>query len=202
MKSAKEFKAAAREQLCGKWSQAALFTLGYLALAVVISMLEASFWNHSIITTIVIIPASFSYVTAFLEDKRTGAGFNIASLFAGYNDCLRIVGTYLLTYVYIFLWILLFIIPGIIKSISYSQVFFILKDNPELSYNAAIERSMAMMDGHKLRYFWLGLTFIGWIILGTITFGIAYFWVLPYMTAAMADFYEEVKKEYENKTAK
>lgn len=201
MKGVKEFKAAAREQLCGKWSQAALFTLVYLLLAVAISVFEGSLWNYSIITTIVIIPACFSYVTAFLEDKRTGAGFNVAMLFAGYKDFLRIVGTYLLTYLYVFLWTLLLIIPGIIKSLSYSQVLFVLKDNPELSYDAAIERSMAMMDGHKLRYFWLGLTFIGWIILGSITFGIAYFWVIPYMTAAMTDFYEEVKAEYETKIA-
>ena len=81
------------------------------------------------------------------------------------------------------------------------MVPFVLKDNPELSFNAAIERSMAMMEGHKWEYFCLILTFIGWFLLLIITAGIASLWVTPYMSATFANYYEAVKAEYETKTA-
>jgi uncharacterized membrane protein len=107
----------------------------------------------------------------------------------------------LLMAIYTSLWSLLLYIPGIVKSISYSQTAYVLRDNPGLSYNAAIERSMDMMYGYKMRYFKLLLSFIGWILLAALTCGIAIFWVYPYMQAANANFYEYVKEEYEKKVA-
>jgi uncharacterized membrane protein len=48
---------------------------------------------------------------------------------------------------------------------------------------------------------WLGLSFIGWSLLGLLTLGIGYIWLIPYMYTSYAAFYEEVKKEYlENTT--
>ena len=76
---------------------------------------------------------------------------------------------------------------------------FILRDNPEMKNNEAIELSMKMMNGHKVDLFWLYLTFIGWGILCVLTLGIGYFWLAPYVQASMVQFYEEVKAEYEQK---
>ena len=56
---------------------------------------------------------------------------------------------------------------------------------------------MAMMDGHKMELFLLELSFIGWIILGVITFGIGMLLVEPYMVTTIAHYYEDLKKEYE-----
>ena len=53
-----------------------------------------------------------------------------------------------------------------------------------------------MMKGHKFDLFFLMLSFIGWIILGAFTLGIAYMWLAPYMSATLAAFYQDVKKEY------
>ena len=38
--------------------------------------------------------------------------------------------------------------------------------------NAAIEKSMAMMENNKMKLFMLDLSFIGWAILSLFTFGI------------------------------
>lgn len=117
-------------------------------------------------------------------------------LFDGYKgNWQRIFTTTALQYIYIFLWALLLVIPGIIKGFSYAMTPYILKDNPELSNNAAIEKSMAMMNGHKMELFILELTFIGWILLGIITFGIGLLLVEPYMMTAIAHFYEDLKEE-------
>ena len=131
--------------------------------------------------------------------KRTGEDVKIEGLFDGFKDYGRVFLTSLLQNIYTFLWTLLLIIPGIIKSIAYSQTFFVLKDNPELKNNAAIERSMAMMEGHKMEYFCLMLSFIGWILLSILTLGIGLLWVTPYMSTAMAHFYEYVKEDYERR---
>ncbi len=50
-----------------------------------------------------------------------------------------------------------------------------------------------MMHGHKMDLFVLGLSFIGWAILGAITLGIAYIWIVPYMSATMINFYNDIK---------
>ena len=145
------------------------------------------------------IPMAYSYAVLFLDNKRAGEPAKVEKLFVGYNDYLRITGTALLECIYLFLWALLLIIPAFVKGVAYSQTQYVLRDYPELSGNAAIERSMAMMQGHKWEYFCLYLSFIGWILLEIITLGIAAIWVTPYMSATFANYYEYVKAEYENK---
>lgn len=91
------------------------------------------------------------------------------------------------------LWSLLLIVPGFIKYYAYAMTPYILIDNPELSANQAINLSIKMMKGHKLDLFILHLSFIGWIFLGIVTFGVGLLWVMPYMMTAQAAFYEDVK---------
>ena len=100
---------------------------------------------------------------------------------------------------YLFLWTLLFIIPGIIKSFSYAMTYFIINDHPEYSINQAITESRRMMDGHKMEYFILCLSFIGWFILSCITLGIGFLWLIPYFYTTSAAFYEEIAEEYYEK---
>ena len=72
---------------------------------------------------------------------------------------------------------------------------FILQDDPTISGNAAIEKSMRMMDGHKMDLFWLFLSFIGWIILSIMTFGIGFILLEPYINTSVAHFYEDLKEQ-------
>ena len=103
----------------------------------------------------------------------------------------------LLMAIFTFLWSLLFIIPGIVKMFSYAMTPFILEENPYLTANEAIDRSRAMMKGHKFDLFWLLLSFIGWAILCVFTLGIGTLWLTPYMQTSIASFYEDVKADYE-----
>jgi uncharacterized membrane protein len=50
-----------------------------------------------------------------------------------------------------------------------------------------------MTQGHKMDLFVLDLSFIGWMLLGSITLGIAYIWVLPYMNATHINAYNSLK---------
>ena len=106
------------------------------------------------------------------------------------------IGTGLLRGLYVMLWSLLFYIPGIIKTYSYSQTFFIKAENPNISPSRAIELSKIIMDGHKGQLFYLHLSFLGWFILSLFTcniLGILY--VIPYYNAALAFAYEEIKAD-------
>ena len=96
--------------------------------------------------------------------------------------------------IFIFLWTLLLIIPGIIKSYSYSMAGFIMSENPEISAKEAMEMSMKMMNGNKFRLFCLRLSFVGWFILGILTLGIGFLWIIPYMNSATAAFYDDVSR--------
>lgn len=91
-----------------------------------------------------------------------------------------------------YLWSLLFIIPGIIKACSYSQAMYILAENPDMGALDAINQSKEMMEGHKMEYFLLGLSFIGWILLSPFTLGLLYIWLIPYMQATFANFYRSL----------
>lgn len=112
----------------------------------------------------------------FSQFDRFGAGF-----------CMQF-----LRGLYIFLWSLLLIIPGIIASYSYSMTPYIMAEHPEYGANEAIGLSKEMMKGNKWRLFCMQFSFIGWIILSILTFGIGFLWVGPYMEAANAAFYREV----------
>lgn len=98
----------------------------------------------------------------------------------------------LLIGIFTFLWSLLFIIPGIVKSYAYSMAYFIKIDHPEYTATQALDESQKIMKGNKMKLFLLDLSFIGWIILGSLCFGIGTLWVTAYMEAAHAEFYRDI----------
>ena len=93
----------------------------------------------------------------------------------------------------VFAWSLLFVIPGIVKAYSYSMAYYIKLDHPDYGWNACITASRQLMDGHKWEKFVLDLSFLGWIIVGSLCLGVGTLWVTPYMEAANAQFYEYVR---------
>lgn len=107
----------------------------------------------------------------------------------------RNIGTLFLINIKLVLWSILFVIPGIIKSYEYAIIPYILADNPEISSKDAFKKAKAMMKGNKWRLFKLNLSFIGWFLLSVLTFGIGTFFLMPYLNAAMAEFYVELKNQ-------
>ncbi|MBE6879191.1 MAG: DUF975 family protein [Ruminococcaceae bacterium] len=100
-----------------------------------------------------------------------------------------------LTTLYILLWSLLFVIPGIIASYSYAMTPYILMENPDMTASQAIVASKELMKGNKWRLFCLEFSFIGWSMLAAITLGIGMLFLRPYIEAAGAAFYREIKWE-------
>ena len=199
IRSASEMRAAARASLSGKWGGAVMVTLVYLAvMGVLPAGIDLKVYDGvGSIIQLVLMPLGWSMSVLFLDNLRSGDEYKVGQLFEGFRDYTRVAGTMILTGIYTFLWTLLLIVPGIIKSFSYAMTAFVLRDNPELKFNGAIEKSMKMKDGHKFDLFYLYLTFIGWGLLCILTLGIGLLWFVPYMQSALAHFYEDVKAEYE-----
>ena len=221
MKTNQEIKNSALAALKGNWAPAVLgaifFTFatclitspGYCANMAAFDMpffnsinpkLLKLFSNSSFLLNFFLLyPLSLGYSVAHKELLQNGdAAITRNTVRLAFSDYVRNAVSILLVYLYTILWTLLFIVPGIIKGLAYSLTPFIVKDNPQLSPNEAINLSMKMMKGHKFDLFYLYLSFIGWIFLAILTLGIGLLWVIPYMQTSMAAFYLDVKNDYNN----
>lgn len=201
MDSITNYKNRALSALENKWGNFVAITFVYGLIIGITQVLSGDKDSPAIlhliglVLFILALPLTWGYQTLFLGAVRGGEA-TAKDLFEGYNKELfsRVLTTTLLYYVYVFLWSLLLLIPGCIKAYSYAMTPYILKDNPEMKNNAAIEESMRMMDGHKLELFLLDLSFIGWAILSLLTCCIGFLWLTPYMNMARVNFYEDLKK--------
>jgi len=113
----------------------------------------------------------------------------IETLFACFQQFWRFLLAHLLMHLFTFLWSMLFVIPGIIAGYSYTQTIHIMLDNPDISPLEAIAASKQLMRGHKMEYFILELSFLGWAYLSVFTFGLLGIWLNPYMQVTFANYY-------------
>lgn len=120
---------------------------------------------------------------------------DVGDLFKDYSKFSDIVLYSFFTNIIILLGILLFIVPGIMLSYSYRLGYFIMIDEPGISFNDAMKKSKEMMKGHRFELFKLNFSFFGWFILSIFTLGILMLWVEPRMYTAEMVFYARLKKE-------
>ena len=138
------------------------------------------------------------FMLNFINDKE----YSLDQLWSYFGDWKNLATVWIHETIMIFLYFLLLIVPGIIKTISYSLVPYILVDDPNMSSGDVLDLSTKMMNGHKMDYFKLELSFIGWHLLAVLTLGILEIWIAPYQATAMTKFLSEVKSEYEKANSK
>lgn len=184
-----ELKSAAKEQIKGQIGT--LFVI-MLIVAVISGAINLIPGVGSVASFVLSAAFSLSFALIFLG-LANGVAPEVKDVFKGFNDLWSAIKAIFFVGLFTALWSLLLYIPGIIKAISYSQTMFILAENPGMPAREAIKRSMEMMNGHKMEYFVLQLSFILWYLLGAITFGIAYIYVIPYVNATNANFYNSIK---------
>jgi uncharacterized membrane protein len=185
MKENSELRLLARTQLKGTW-------LGAVGMFLVYSIILAISSLIAVGPIVLGGPLYLGYITYFLRKAR-GESSKLENLFDGFKQFGSSFLLYLLQFIFVMLWTCLFIVPGIIKSFSYSMAFFILADNPSLGASEAITQSRKMMVGYKGKLFGLYLSFIGWGLLCCLSLGIGFLWLIPYISASVTNFYEELK---------
>lgn len=223
MKKNQDYKNEALAALKGNWAPAVVSSIVIFALAIVLvipsAVLEGaaqavmglghatsvttavglvSFVLMLILPVLVYYPLCYvGYSNAYKQLLVSGDDRITSNMFSNtFKGYWRNVWSGFLMVLFVYLWMLLLIIPGIIKAFAYAMTPYILKDNPELSANQAMNLSVKMMKGHKFDLFYLYLSFIGWGFLSMLTLGLGYLWLMPYMYASMAAFYQDVKNEF------
>lgn len=188
----KEVTRRARVSLSGNWGLCIGATIIYVVISQLVTFIPII---GGLLSFFIAAPLVVGLSSIYLNIIR---GFNaeVSQLFDGFKVFGLALGTYFLTTLFTFLWMLLLIVPGIIASISYSMVYFIIIDNPGIGAMDAIRLSKEMMRGYKWQYFCLGFRFLGWVLLSILTFGIALLWVGAYMQTSFAHFYEMVRRNY------
>jgi uncharacterized membrane protein len=90
----------------------------------------------------------------------------------------------------------LFYFTGLVVTIwvsfQYVLVPFLAIDQSELGISDTLKLSKATMDGHKWEWFVMGLSFFLWCLLIVVTFGLAAFYVSPYMSLSFAYAYRDL----------
>lgn len=188
-----ELKRRAKNDMSGNMGMLIVCLIIVGAMSVACNLIPYVGWIVSICITG---PLSLGSAYIYLNLTR-GFEPDVSILFSGFQRFVDTLVLTLLISIFTFLWSLLFIVPGIIKSISYSQAYYILAEHPEMTAKEALDESIDIMDGHKMDYFVLLLSFIPWMILVSITCGLASLYVSPYMTATLAHFYLAIKPQAE-----
>ncbi len=88
---------------------------------------------------------------------------------------------------------LLLFIPGIIVILMFSQIFYIMADDPETNVMDIFKKSASLMKNKKLQYLGLSLKYFLFFILGIFTVGIWWLWLIPQAYVSFAIFYKELK---------
>ena len=117
--------------------------------------------SAQMLSTIITLPLSFG-ATAYVMKFVRGEECDIKGMFQYYKMFGPIFGVWFLTSLFSTLWALLLIIPGIIAALSYSMVNLLMIDGNTNPMDC-IRKSKEMMNGYKMDYFMLVLSFFGWL---------------------------------------
>ena len=194
----KQIMKEAQESLKGKWgiSIAACLIAGVITIMINIlgGYLINEDWGGNLLSLFVTPPIGVGLALFFLN-IHTGNKLEIKTIFNPFKDVwLNSVLAYFMMIVIIIIGSILFIIPGIIASLMFSQVFYIIAEDNKIDPYNALVKSKKMMDGNKWKLFKIILRILLLAIVCILTLGIGFIWLAPYQNAVYAKFYNLLKE--------
>lgn len=185
-----KLKETALSQLKKHWSNASLLLITLYLLTIIILFLPKI---KFLLIFILLGPVELGLTNFFLHLKRS-RNSNIEVFIFGFKNFPCAIELFLIKFALIVINILLLVIPGFIAFLDYSMSFYILHDNPNLSSKEILKQSKELIYGHRLDLLKLYVSFIGWIILSTLTLGIGFIWLIPYIKTTKANFYDQLRR--------
>ena len=119
--------------------------------------------------------------------------YSYNQIFTGFKYFFKALFLFLLFNILFLIAFICLIIPGIIIALMFSQIFYIMADDPETGVIDAFKKSASLMKNKKLQLFGLGMRYFGLFILGVFTLGIWWLWLIPQAYVSFAIFYKELK---------
>ncbi len=141
-------------------------------------------------------PMAVGMITYYIKLVRGEKISTKEILFGKYKIFPKIILVQIIVSLLTMLGFFLLIIPAFIVAYQMIMTTYILADDISDNMGASeiTSYSKKLMDGHKWDYFIFEMSFLGWLLLGIVTFGIAFIWVAPYMDFATVMYYEELKQ--------
>jgi len=132
------------------------------------------------------------YVMGVTKDEVRG----YQSLFEGFRHFAKALAARLIYTVLVSVGFLFFLAPGIVAICAFSQIDFLLLDNPTKGVFWFFGESARLMRGRKKEYFVLTLSFLGWRLLTRVPLIslAALFWYTPYSTCTFAYYYHDLSE--------
>ena len=185
MKKSKELRAIARESLRGQW----LTGIVLLLLESILVSVASGFGVSFLVAGSLSAGVAYCFITCVRDRKP----MDVADLFRPFGNEYFVTTLLagLLSGLLVALASLLLVVPGVILSYSYRLVPYLAAERQDLTATECLKESRRLMQGYKWRAFCLDLSFIGWLLLGTLACGIGVIFVAPYMQAASAAFAAE-----------
>ena len=116
-------------------------------------------------------------------------------LFKGFKPLLTVLLCYAIIAALTIVGLILHIVPGIIVALGFSMTYYIIADDPEITFQVALEQSWKLTDGYKMELWVLNLRFIPWYILGLLCLIVGVFAVIPWHNTTLALYYEHLKEQ-------
>ena len=189
----------AQESLKGKWgiSIAACLIAGVITIMITIlgGYLINEDWGGNLLSLFVTPPIGVGLALFFLN-IHSGNKLEIKTIFNPFKDVwLNSVLAYFMMFVIILIGFLLFFIPGVIATLMFSQVSYIIAEDNKIDPYNALVKSKKMMEGNKWKFFKIWLIILLLAIVCILTLGIGFIWLAPYQNAVYAKFYNVIKQE-------
>ncbi len=151
-----------------------IYIIASVLFAVALVFVAAFSLSGTIASVTLVSPELQSEITNYFSGFATGIGILVIILI-----------------VLAIIW-LIAVIALAVRYYLYTLANYIGNDNPEMTGKEAVEKSAELMKGHRWEYFVLSLSFLGWAILASFTWGIGYLWLVPYIQVTTVKFYEHV----------
>ncbi len=90
------------------------------------------------------------------------------------------------------------LVVAYIFSLKYSQVYYLLLDFPDYSAKEIMALSRKIMRGNTIRLFYITVSFIPMYLLGLLSLGIGYLYIIPYQNMTLTYFYFDIIHSYDN----
>ena len=115
-------------------------------------------------------------------------------LFEGFKPLVTVLLSYAIITVLTVVGLVLLVIPGIVVALGFSMTYYIIAEDPEISFQAALEQSWKLTDGYKMELLELNLRFIPWYLLGVLCLIVGVLAVIPWHNTTLALYYEDLKE--------
>lgn len=210
----KQIKIDAREALKGNWPKFMLFTIAWsVVLSLIITVASvlmsvvgtalksqpaiASVINLIIGIFLMVISLGWTGASSVAMCKNAMEMWNCMAPEFGqiFNYTKYVINCIGLFWAIIWRMILFGWIPilNVVVMLNLSMIWYVKADNPYMKAKFCVKRSKELMKGHRIEFFIFNLSFFLWYMLGSVTCGIGYFYVIPYLLTATAGYYEYLK---------